>query len=64
MAKNIIDAIVINGMIYNRVEATNPCFSCDECDLEEICSNDSNISLVCEYASEGNYIWKNKRREK
>ena len=61
MEKNIIDSIIINGIIYNRVEATNPYFSCDECDLEEICSNDSNISLVCEYASESNYIWKIKK---
>lgn len=57
----MIDSIIINGIIYNRVEATSN-NTCDACHLDEICSKYSNISLVCEYASEGNYIWKTKHK--
>lgn len=55
--KNIIDAIVINGIIYNRVEAKTD-YTCDECDLEEICSNDSDFSCMCNYACDSGYMWK------
>ena len=55
--KNIIDAIVINGVIYNRVEAKTD-YTCDECDLEEICSINLDFSCMCAYASENGYIWK------
>ena len=55
--KNIIDAIIINGVKYNRVEAKTE-YTCDECDLEKICSNNSDLGCICDYASESGYVWK------
>lgn len=55
--KNIIDAIVINGVKYDRVKAKTR-YTCDKCDLEKICSKDSDLSSVCVYASEIGYMWK------
>ena len=56
--KNIIDAIIINGVVYNRVKATTPYQVCDECDLEKICSNDIDFGCMCNYACESIDVWK------
>lgn len=60
--KNIIDAIIINGVKYNRVEATISFQDCDECDLEKICSINLDFGCMCAYASECGYVWKTDKK--
>lgn len=59
MACNDIEAIVVDGVRYDRVTASGIDKTCKECDLRHRCNSiDSVFSLSCSYLSKNNECWK------
>lgn len=52
-----IEAIIVDGVRYDKVKTE---FVCEECDLRDLCDESDSLGLECNCITEGDQCWKRK----